>query len=249
MKWLLLRGLAREQRHWGEFPSIFEQVVPDATTYFLDHPGAGTEIHRASPLSVEAVAADLRERWLAMKGATNEPWGLLAISFGGMVAQQWAGDHPEDFERVVLINTSAANLSVPWKRLDYRQIPGVISALLERDREKRENKILRMTTRLNPDLKRIASEWSSYQVDRPIPRSTALRQLFAATRFKAPTKISTNLLLVSGGGDPFTDPSCPQRLSDHYQAPLVKHPNAGHDMSVDAPKWLAEQVRDWIARA
>ncbi len=248
MKWLLLRGLAREQRHWGSFPKTFESIVPNAKTFCLDLPGAGTEIHNASPLAVRHVLKDVRSRFQALRGTDDEAWGLLAISFGGMVAQQWGADHPEDFERIVLINTSAANLSVPWKRLDYRQLPGVVSALLERDREKRERKILSMVTRLGSDLDGLAKEWSAYQIDRPIPRMTALRQLLAATRFRAPKKIATNVLILSGGGDPFTDPSCPQRLAEHYQAKLCVHPNGGHDLSIDAPEWIAEQVRDWVAR-
>ncbi|WP_369636259.1 hypothetical protein [Nocardia sp. JMUB6875] len=27
MNWLLLRGLSRDQRHWGEFPALFETAV------------------------------------------------------------------------------------------------------------------------------------------------------------------------------------------------------------------------------
>ncbi len=247
MHWLFLRGLAREQRHWGEFPKTFERIVPTSHAHCLDLPGAGTEITTKAPLVVRDVVADVRARWQQLKQQHPGPWGLLAISFGGMVAQEWAGLHPTDFARVVLINTSAANLSVPWKRLDYRQLPGVVSALLERDREKRERKILGMTTRGSADLDRIAHEWSSYQVDRPTPRATALRQLLAATRFRAPARIDTNVLILSGGGDPFTDPSCPERLSAHYGAPLRRHPTGGHDLSIDAPEWIAEQVRDWVA--
>src|SRR4051794_2203226 len=105
MKWLLLRGLAREQRHWGRFPDVFAKTA-GVTTFCLDFPGTGTEHARPGPSSVRAIVEDLRQRWQALKGASDEPWGILGISLGGMVSMQWAADHPEDFARVVIANTS-----------------------------------------------------------------------------------------------------------------------------------------------
>ena len=58
MQWLLLRGLAREQAHWIDFPEIFEKIVPDAKVHCLDLPGVGTERDRPSPLNVPAIVDD-----------------------------------------------------------------------------------------------------------------------------------------------------------------------------------------------
>ena len=52
-------------------------------------------------------------------------------------------------------------------------------------------------------------------------------------------------LVVASANDPLCDPECPRRLALRFGAPLVTHPRAGHDLSVDDPEWLAGQVRAW----
>ena len=66
MNWLLLRGLARDKRHWGDFGSLFERRVQDSNVFMLDLPGMGTERHRDSPLSISGITDDLRHRWLQL---------------------------------------------------------------------------------------------------------------------------------------------------------------------------------------
>ena len=53
-------------------------------------------------------------------------------------------------------------------------------------------------------------------------------------------------LVLAGAKDPLCDPECPVKLSRRFSAPLAIHPEAGHDLSLDAPEWLAAQVRCWI---
>ncbi|HEY8086659.1 MAG TPA: alpha/beta hydrolase, partial [Polyangiaceae bacterium] len=111
MNWLFLRGLSREQRHWGSFPALFKRVVPASgaptRVWCLDLPGTGTEHERPSPRTIEGIMEDLRARWVALREAEPAPWGLLAMSLGGMVAMAWCDAHPGDFARLVLASTSA----------------------------------------------------------------------------------------------------------------------------------------------
>ena len=242
MNWLLLRGLAREQRHWGAFRGALEQA--GAAVHCLDLPGAGTERERQSPLTIRAIAEDVRARWQRLPGA----WGLCAVSLGGMVAMQWCADHPDDFAALVLVNTSAADLSVPWRRMSPRVVPQVLLALAERDRARREERILRMTTRMQPDVARLALQWAGFFAERPMRRANVLRQLAAAARFRAPAALKPRTLVISGAQDPFTDPGCPQRLAKHFGAELLVHPQAGHDLATDDPQWLAARVAGMEAR-
>ena len=53
MNWLFLRGLARDARHWGPFPHIFEERVPEAKVFTLDLAGMGTERRRNAPISAK----------------------------------------------------------------------------------------------------------------------------------------------------------------------------------------------------
>src|SRR5262249_53999057 len=154
----------------------------------------GTENGRQSPVSVRAIAEDVRARWPG-----GGEWGLCAVSLGGMVAMQWCADHPDDFARLVLVNTSAADLSVPWRRMRLRVVPQVLLALASRDVARREERILRMTTRMRADVAALAQEYAGYYAERPMRRTNAIRQLTAATRFRAPKALQPRTLVISGG--------------------------------------------------
>lgn len=248
MNWLLLRGLSREQRHWGCALDVFRAAFPDGDVRGIDLPGTGTEHRRASPASMRGIAQDVRARWLAVRAARPGPWSLLGISLGGMVSMQWVADHPEDFAQVVLANTSAADLSVPWRRMHPSVLPQLLRALVERDPLARQRRILGFTARLVPDPEAVAREWALIQEQAPVARLTVLRQLWASARFRAPPRLPIPALVLAGARDPLCDPRCPGRLAGRFGAPLEVHPQAGHDLALDAPEWLAEQVRRWCAR-
>ncbi len=245
MRWLLLRGLAREQRHWGGFPAVFEARVTGSSVVCLDLPGAGTEHLRASPDRIEAIADDLRARWLALGAAGGEPWGLLAMSLGGMVAMAWADAHPGDFERVVLASTSAAGLSPPWRRFGLGVLPGVLRAFSAQDAERREALILGLTTRRVADVAAVARDWAALGASRPMRRANVVRQLRAAARFRAPARLAVPTLVLAGDGDRLVDPSCSRVLAAHLGAPSSFHPEAGHELALDAPDWLCDQIAAW----
>lgn len=245
MEWVLLRGLAREQRHWGEFPAVLKARLPGDGVHCLDLPGTGTEHGRKSPGSIPAIAEDLRQRWLALRETRPGPWGLVAASLGGMVAMQWCADHPDDFERTALLNTSAGNLSPPWHRLDARMVPKVLRTLLSRHHVRRQRNILEMTTRLVSNLDQLAEKWAQINEQAPVKRSTVLRQIFAGLRFRAPPRLKPAVLVLAGARDPFVDPSCPRKVASHLGARLEVHPDAGHDLPLDAPAWLADRIALW----
>ncbi len=247
MNWLLLRGLAREQRHWGSFPETFERIVPGSRTFRLDLPGTGTENERDSPSSVAGIVEDLRARWSLLRDAHGGDWGILGISLGGMVTMEWAATHANDFQRAVIVNTSGGNLSPPWDRMVLTHAPAVIRAMLDGDHARRERSILGMTTNLATDNDARAARWAEFTRERPIRRSNVLRQIVAGARFRAPAHIAAPLLVLSGGGDGFTSPKCPAALAKHFGAPLRVHPNANHDLGTDAPEWMAGEVAGWLS--
>lgn len=246
MNWLLLRGLAREQRHWGRFPALLAAQLPGDQVFCLDLPGTGTEHRRSSPASIAGISEDLRRRFLALREQHPGPWRLLGVSLGGMVAMHWCAAHPDDFAAVVLINTSAADVSVPWRRMRLAVVPHVLRALVSRDEFARSLRVLRITARLVGDPERVAREWARIQEDAPVSRVNILRQLFAAGRFRAPRKLAPAVLVIAAAEDPLCDPECPRRLSGRFGAPLLTHPKAGHDLALDDPEWLAGQVRTWV---
>ena len=242
MRWLLLRGLTRERRHWARFPEIFESTVGDRTS-MVDLPGVGTEAGMRSPTSIPEIVDDIRHRWPKNGG----PWSLLGISLGGMIAVDWVHRFPSDFDRVVLINSSAGGLSPARHRLRFANLPQLIKSVVDRDLVERELGILGLTTANHAKNRILAEEWAGYLREAPPKPRVALAQILAAARFRPPQRLPIPALILSSEGDRFTDPSCSRRLAEHFGAELRLHPSAGHDLPLDDPEWVAGQVASWIA--
>jgi pimeloyl-ACP methyl ester carboxylesterase len=244
-RWLFIRGLSREARHWLPLPERFEREVPGAQVHMLDLPGAGTEWRRSTPLSVGAGMRDVRRRWLSLRDSHPGAWAILGISLGGMVALRWAGEYPGDFERAVVINTSAADLSPPWKRMRLGVLPGVTRALGTTDPVGREREILRATTRLFSDHDALAERWAGYHREQPMTRLNVVRQLAAAARFRSPARIDVPLLVLAAAHDPLARSDCGRRIADRYRARFRLHPTAGHDLPLDDPGWVTARVAEF----
>jgi len=245
VNWLLLRGLAREQRHWGAFPERLASVTNRAFVTCLDLPGAGTERHRDSPTTIAGIVADLRARFLPVRDAHPGPWALAAQSLGGMVTMQWAATHPGDFARVAVANTSASDLSPIHQRMDLAVVPQVFAAMADLDPVDRETRILGFTTALVEDKGPIARYFATLAADRPMRRANVLRQLVAASRFKAPGSLQVPILVLAAANDRLAAPACGTALATHFGAPMELHPTGGHDLALDDPEWLADRLAEW----
>ena len=244
--WVLLRGLTRESRHWGEFPAVLQRQLGSVQVVALDQPGNGQLNAQASPTRVgemaEACRVALRERGL------EPPYHLLAMSLGAMVALAWANEHPEELQGCVLINTSLRTFSPWYQRLRPRNYGRVLGMALSRDLEANERTVLAMTTR-HPtvDKTTLLAQWASWRRERPVSRANALRQLWAAARFGTPREApEVPLLVLVSAADGLVDPRCSQRLAQAWGAEVRTHPTAGHDLPLDDAAWVAREVAAWI---
>ena len=251
MNWVLLRGLMREARHWGTFPSQLQQAFPDATIITPDLPGNGSRWRERSPTRIEDMVEHCRAT-LRELGHTP-PYHLLALSLGGMVAKCWSEAHPEEVPAMVLISTSMRPYSPFYQRLRPANYAALLRMAFESDPARREETILRLTSRLTtrltsargaaPDL---LTEWSSYARECPVSRANALRQLLAAARFRADgAPVATRVLLLASSGDRLVNPQCSHALAHAWVVKLAGHTQAGHDVPLDDPAWVLQQVRDW----
>lgn len=242
--WVLLRGLTRESRHWGDFPETFRQRCADAEVCTIDLPGNGSLNGQESPLRVEEMAehcrSQLRERGLA------PPYCLLAMSLGAMVAVAWADRHPAEVAGCVLINTSLRPFSSFHHRLRPRNYLPLLAMLLPgNDSAHREKTILRLTSS-RPERPETQTEWAAYAGQNPVSAGNALRQLLAAARYEAPRlKPAPPMLILGSAGDRLVDPDCSRRLARQWHAAYAEHPSAGHDLPLDDGPWLAEQIARW----
>lgn len=243
--WVLLRGLTRESRHWGGFPAALETAL-GAQAHCLDLPGNGGLNHLRSPASVAAMAdwchGELRRRGI------ERPCRVLAMSLGAMVTVAWAQRHPGDLDRAVLVNTSLKPFNPVFQRLrpaNYLLLLRLMA--LPHSAAGIERAILGMTARHPPEPSALLLEWTRLRVENPVSRQNALRQLLAAARYRAPmTPPLDKLLLLASARDGLVDPQCSRRLAAAWSAPLIEHPDAGHDLPLDDPRWVVEQVAAWV---
>ena len=244
--WILLRGWAREARHWGEFPAVFRAALPAGDRVLaIDLPGNGARHAEASPLHPSAMAAALRAE-LERLGCPG-PYAVLALSLGAMVAVQWASERPRELAACVLINSSAGGHSPFWQRLRpaaYVRLLGLLRPGLAPP--ERERGILALTSNHRAGDAALARQWADYARQYPVTPANAWRQLVAGARVPGPRAVpDVPMLLVAAEADRLVDPECSRRLARAWRVPLRLHPTAGHDLPLDAARWLAEQVSTW----
>jgi pimeloyl-ACP methyl ester carboxylesterase len=247
--WVLLRGLMREARHWGEFPLLFQTAIGTRSVVALDFPGNGSLHGQASLASVAEMAEHCRMQ-LGQLGHAP-PYRVLALSLGAMAAVAWDQMHPGELERLVLINTSLARYSPFYHRLRPANYPALTRLLLV-PAVRREGLILRLTSNLknhSEHRQQILEQWVSYARTCPVTRANMLRQLQAAACYRAaPDAPSAPVLLLASRQDRLVDPGCTLALAQHWRCASRLHPLAGHDLPLDDGDWVAQQVRDWLGR-
>jgi pimeloyl-ACP methyl ester carboxylesterase len=245
--WVLLRGLMREQRHWGRFPGQLSAALPDAVIITPDLPGNG-EHHALRSATTVAEMVEFCRAELRSRGVPT-PYSLLALSLGGMVAVEWASRYPQEIARCVLVNTSMRPYSRFHHRLRWQNYPSIFKQLCRGGVENQERLILRLTSREGDATERegLLKRWLGYQHEFPVSRDNALRQLCSAAKYRAPSiRPPIPLLVLSSAGDQLVDPRCSANLASAWQADHAVHLNAGHDLPLDAGEWLAHEIGKWL---
>lgn len=246
--WILLRGLARETAHWGGFAGDFQNALPQARVVALDLPGNGTLHGRQSPLSVQGMVAACRAE-LARQGL-HPPFTLFAMSLGAMVATEWARTAPEEIGGCVLVNTSLRPFSPFFHRLRPRNYAALLRLVLHPpSADAIERTVWRLTSNAPGPRTAVIDDWVAARTRRPVSAINALRQLVAAARYRAPTVApSPPVLLLASQNDHLVNSRCSLAIADAWHCALALHPDAGHDLPLDAPQWVIEQVRHWLAQ-
>ncbi|HEY1393149.1 MAG TPA: alpha/beta hydrolase [Methylibium sp.] len=248
--WILLRGLTREARHWGDFPSLLGAELPGAQVLALDLPGNGSLHGMKSPTRVEAMAEhcrrELRERGMA------PPYHLLAMSLGAMVAVAWGHAHPEELAACVLVNTSLR----PYSPFHERLRPGSYADLLRialwpGGARQWEESVLKLTSRSHApgsaQREALLQRWVSWHREQPVSRANAARQLLAAGRYRAPqSRLAPPTLLLTSERDALVSTRCSIRLAEAWQCAIASHAQAGHDLPLEDGTWVARQIALWL---
>lgn len=245
--WVLLRGLAREARHWGDFSDALLQRLPRGDAVLtIDLPGTGTCWRERTPADVAGLVRAAR-RELA-RCEPRPPYTLVALSLGGMVAHQWMAQAPRSVQGCVLINTSLGGLAPFWQRLRPACYPALLAlALPGVSPLQREQAILRLTSN-RPAPEGLARTWAQYACSAPVSRGNALRQLLAAARYRAgPVAPQVPVLVLAARQDRLVSVECSRAIARAWGVPLREHADAGHDLPLDDPDWVIDQICRWHA--
>lgn len=247
--WVLLRGLSRESGHWGVFPDHLlgelRALQPNARLLLLDLPGTGALRRQASPTQVSSIVDACRAE-LQRRGVTGAV-SVLAMSLGAAVLSDWANRYPEEVEAGVLINPSLRPFSELFRKprpLNYLSL--ALLSLSRFSARMREERVLRLTTRLTPS-QEVIDRWLELQRQHPLGVRNTARQLLASLRYRASrTRPAAPMLLLCSKADTLVDWRCSQAISRAWGAPLRLHTKAGHDLPLDDPHWVARAVADWL---
>lgn len=244
--WVLLRGLMRESRHWGDFPQRFAPAVNAHAVITPDFPGNGTLHAQKSLTSIEAMVDYTREHLQQL--GLRPPYHVLALSLGAMVAVAWSERYPDEVEKMVLINTSLAGYSPFYHRLRPQNYPA-IPLLLFGSNSQRERLILKTSSERSrsENLHKILEQWISYAEEYPVTAGNILRQLTAAAKYQAAiTAANDKVLLLGGQQDQLVNVKCSLTLATEWGCTIRVHPNAGHDLPLDDGTWVIQQIQEWL---
>jgi pimeloyl-[acyl-carrier protein] methyl ester esterase len=242
----LLRGLIREKGHWGLFLNELKNFFPDALITPIDIPGAGEYYQSTSPLSIKGMVEHMRQDYLKAK-KDNESSHLIAISLGGMISVEWMKHYPHDFEQATLINTSFGGISPVFHRL----MPSALAFLLKVPTLKgraKESRILKLVSNHEDVFNETLDMWEDIQKNRPVSLKNTLRQLAAGAKFKVGDfKPSIPIQLLGAVKDRMVSIECSRAIAKRWSLTLEEHPTGGHDLTVDAPEWVASKIREFTA--
>jgi pimeloyl-ACP methyl ester carboxylesterase len=245
--WILLRGLTREKRHWGGFQTKWQEAFPGAKVVTMELPGAGELNAEVSPTTIEGMAARCHREALSMGLAP--PYNLLAMSLGAMVAAAWAEQRPGDMNACVLINTSFGSFSPLQRRLRPRAWPILLRLLLTPSIARQERLIFKLTSNLTEAPTGLIDDWVSIRVSHPVALGNAIRQLFAAAIYRAPSRLKVPTLVLTSQGDRLVNPQCSRDIARQWDCALSVHLWAGHDLPLDDGAWILKEVHDWHSKA
>lgn len=241
---ILLRGLVRESRHWGDFPQKLQEALPEYNIHTPEIQGVGKYNQTISPDNLSDMIDFMREQ---VKEYLGKETIIIAISLGGMITKQWSEKYPKDFGKMILINTSFKGVNSLFHRLKPNAIMKFFDIFLTGNLAMRERKILELVSNVTEKIDQAHPAWIKIQEEAPVHRKSFINQIKAALKFN-PSEIKPTipLLLIASRADRLCDYNCTLKLHQLWGGTLKLHQTAGHDIPLDDPKWLIQKIKGFI---
>lgn len=239
--WILLRGLARGTGHWGSFVERIKEKFPHDQFELLDLPGNGARAQEQSPLKISDYVKDLRQQSQFIRDGKTV--NILSVSLGSMITVEWMSEFPHEIKKAYLVCTSSAGFSPFYHRFqvaNYAKAARLFSA--QKNEIKWENAILEMVTNSHERRKAEVLGLAEYTKQHPMQLGNVFRQMWAASQYRFPKQNPGDVTLIGSYGDRLVAPACTMQIGRKWGLHPLMHPWAGHDIPVDDPEWLLEQV-------
>ncbi|NUN04370.1 MAG: alpha/beta hydrolase [Bdellovibrio sp.] len=241
-QWVLVRGIMSEAFHWGDFLPHLRAHFPTHQFHTADILGNGRQCKHTTPLSLNKNVQALREQAPAPGKKI-----LLGFSLGGMLALEWAHRHPDEVEAVILINCSLNNSAI-YKRLQPLSLKNIFQSAIQKDPLRREEIIIRLTTTALPAdrVQQLAASWGPRVLEHPVKPINFLWQMFVAAQVTQRRTPPAPVLVLASEKDRVVHPDCSHKIAKKWDIPVIKHPAAGHDLTLEDPHWVLEQVQNFL---
>lgn len=245
--YFFIRGLIRSQFHWHLFPHHFNdaalQVHSNSRAVFFDIPGNGQRFLEKTPFSISGMADDIEQQIVnyveSHKIDSASRIHLVGISMGGMIAAELAKKPTLNIASLHIINSSFANLSPFWHRMRIPAVLHLVQNIWQVD--KRENAILQWTSN-TPNSTQLAGKWIDEAKQHPLSLRNGFAQLWAASHYFVDKEVRQKRFIYCSDLDRLVKSDCSKKLASYWQAPLECEANAGHDLPLDNPTWLAQKI-------
>ena len=199
------------------------------------------------PLGVDKFIPLIREQ-VESHLKPNQSNLLMGLSLGGMCTLEWIKQFPQDFKGAVVMNTSLADLSFPWKRIRLGLLPKMGKAHLKGG-EYAERTFVEITSNYLEGYDENTKMALKIQRERPMRFSSVVMQLLSGALYQLKINHSpTPLLVLACPYDKLVNVDCSKKLSSRLKSEVRLHPWAGHELPMDDAPWVAREVTDWWSK-
>lgn len=252
MNIVLLRGLGRESAHWQNFPELLMRQLEktlniNTKIHCPNIQGCGEHYRKPAHSSLESTTDTVRTEFFLKNQKLknqNEKLIILGLSFGGMLALDWAQRYPDEISHVILINSSTA-LSPFWQRLKTRALLKLVRAVA-RPLSKSERIFLELVSNKPQEYDSNAAQWIEIQKQHPVSNYNCIKMLIAAAAYRPPNTTTKPGLVICSELDRLVSPRCSHAIAEQFQFSFRSHPWAGHDLPMDDGHWLTLTISNWL---
>lgn len=241
----LLMGLTRESANWG--PTFVENIkkkLPNARIYFLDLPGAGKNLN-AKAGSIHEMVDFMRDDVKDVLLKKDRKNIICATSLAGMVATEWTISYKDDFQGLVVINSSFKGICKGNERVSFQAKLVMLKVMFARSNKKRESLIVTINSNKPETYDSVSTAWANIKEVRPMTKANMLRQTLAGMKYEPNGKPELPLLIIGSKGDRMVCTTCIEKTHDAFGGTLIWNETSGHGLPADEPVWLTDQITSW----